>query len=59
MTMKAHITIMVILAVLAVLLIAFAPSLEVGAGFGLVLLICPLMMLGMMLMMGKDNNHKH
>lgn len=55
--MKAHNTVMIVLAVLAVALIAFAPSLGVGRGFGLILLICPLMMLAMMAMMG--GNHKN
>lgn len=55
--MKAHKTIMILLAAFAVTLIIFAPSLNIGRGFGLLLLICPLMMLGMMAMMG--NNHKH
>lgn len=57
--MKVHNTIMVALAILGVLLIVFASKLGVGAGFGLLLLICPLMMFGMMYMMGKNNDHKH
>ena len=57
--MKAHKTIMIVLAVLAVIMVLFAPVFNVGRGFGLLLLICPLMMLGMMAMMGHDNNtHK-
>lgn len=55
--MKALKFMMIILAILALGLIIFAPSWNVGRGFGLLLLICPLMMLGMMLIMG--NNHKH
>ena len=55
--MKAHRIIMIGLAVLAVILIIFAPKWGVERGFGLLLLICPLMMLGMMLMM--RDNHKH
>ncbi len=55
--MKAHKTIMIVLAVSAVVLLVFGPALNVGRGFGLFLLICPLMMLAMMSMMG--NNHKH
>lgn len=55
--MKAHKTIMAALTVLAILLIIFAPGWGVGRGFGFLLLICPLMMLGMMLMM--RDNHKH
>lgn len=57
--MKAHKTIMIVLAVLAVIMVLFAPVFNVGRGFGLLLLICPLMMLGMMAMMGHDNStHK-
>lgn len=55
--MKAHLVIMIILAVFAAILLIFAPSWNVDRGFGLLLLICPLMMLGMMLMM--RDNHKH
>lgn len=55
--MKVHKTIMIGLAVLAVILLVFGPTLNVGRGFGLLLLICPLIMLGMMAMM--RNNHKH
>ncbi len=50
--MKAHKTIMILLAIFAVILIIFAPSWGVGRGFGLLLLICPLMMLVMMSGMG-------
>ena len=59
--MKTHNILMAILAVLAIVLIFFGPSLNVGAGFGLLLLICPLMMLGMMFFMGNnhDNHSKH
>ena len=55
--MKAHTVVMIVLAVMGLMMIAFASSLKVGIGFGLLFLICPLMMLGMMFMMG--NNHKH
>jgi hypothetical protein len=55
--MKAHTVIMAVLAAMAVMMIIFAPSLGVGRGFGFLLLICPLMMLGMMAMM--RDNHKH
>lgn len=55
--MKTHKIIMAGLAIGAVILIIFGPSLGVGRGFGLLLLICPLLMLGMMAMM--RNNHKH
>lgn len=55
--MKAHKTIMLIMAVLGVSMLLFGPALNISRGFGLLLLICPLMMLGMMGMMGhgKDN----
>ena len=53
--MKAHNILMIVLAVLAIVLIFLGPSVNVGAGFGLLLLICPLMMLGMLFFMG--NNH--
>ena len=57
--MKAHKTVMIILAALAVVLLLFGPTFKVGRGFGLLLLICPLMMLGMMSMMGHDkSDHK-
>ena len=52
--MKAHRIIMIGLVVLAIILIIFAPKWGVGRGFGLLLLICPLMMLAMM-----RDNHKH
>lgn len=55
--MKTHTTIMVIMAGLALVLVIFGPLRGVGRGFGLLLLICPLMMLGMMLMM--RDNHRH
>lgn len=58
--MKAHKTIMIGLAVVAVILLLFGPALNVGRGYGLLLLICPLMMLGMMAVMGHDkDDHKH
>lgn len=56
--MKTHNILMIILALLAVVLIFVGPSLNVGAGFGLFLLLCPLMMLGMMFFMG-NNHDKH
>ena len=56
MDMKTHNILMAALAVLAIILIFFGPSLNVGAGFGFLLLICPLMMLGMMFFMGKDHD---
>ncbi len=56
--MKVHKTIMIALAVLAVILLLFGPALNVSRGFGLFLLICPLMMLGMMAMMGHNHRHK-
>lgn len=57
--MKAHKTLMIALAILAVILLLFGPTFNVGRGFGLLLLICPLMMLGMMSMMGHDKrDHK-
>jgi hypothetical protein len=54
--MKTHNTIMVALVIVGFLLIVLAPTLKVGIGFGLLFLICPLMMFGMMYMMGKDHN---
>lgn len=57
--MKTHNILMAILAVLAIVLIFAGPSLNVGAGFGLILLICPLMMLGMMFFMGKHDDTHH
>jgi hypothetical protein len=55
---KTHNTIMVALVIIGVLLIVLAPALKVGIGFGLLFLICPLMMLGRMYMMGQ-NHTKH
>ena len=49
--MKAHTIVMIVLAVMGLMMIFFASSLKVGIGFGLVFLICPLMMLFM------GNNH--
>ena len=46
-----------VIAVLGVILVVFGPSWGVDRGFGFVLLVCPLMMLGMLFMM--RNNHKH
>ncbi len=57
--MKTHTAIMAVLAVLAVILIVFAPTWNVGKGFGLLLLICPLMMLSMMSMMGHDKSDRN
>ncbi len=56
--MKTHNILMVALAIIAVALIFVGPAVNVGAGFGLLLLICPLMMLGMMFFMG-DHHDKH
>jgi uncharacterized membrane protein len=58
MNMKTHNILMAVLAVVAIVLIFFGPALNVGAGFGLLLLICPLMMLGMMFFMGKNHGGK-
>lgn len=55
--MKTHKIIMVALAALGVILIIFGPALNVSRSFGILLLICPLMMLAMMGNMG--DNHKH
>ncbi len=54
--MKAHKTVMIGLIVVAAILLIFGPALNVGVGFGLLLLICPLMMFGMMAMMGQEHN---
>lgn len=43
---------MIGLVVLALMLILFGPTYNVERGFGLFLLICPLMMLGTMAVMG-------
>lgn len=56
--MKTHNILMAVLAVLAIFLIFFGPAVNVGAGFGVLLLICPLMMMGMMYFMG-NNHDKH
>ncbi len=57
--MKAHKTVMIALVVVAAILLFFGPALNVGIGFGLLLLICPLMMFGMMAMMGHNkDDHK-
>ncbi len=55
--MKAHLTIMSILVVFAAIILFFSPTWGIDRSIGLFLLICPLMMLGMMLMM--RDNHKH
>lgn len=52
--MKVHKSIMIGLIVVGLSLVLFGPSFNVDRGFGLFLLICPLMMLGMMAMMGHD-----
>lgn len=57
--MKAHNILMATMALIALALIVFAPSVGLGRGFGLLLLLCPLMMIGMMFMMGKGGGHKH
>ena len=54
--MKVHKILMLALAVVAVALIVFGPALNVGIGFGLLFLLCPLMMLGMMFMMNKNHD---
>lgn len=54
--MKAHKTIMIILAVLGVGVLLFGPVFNISRGFGFFLLICPLMMLGMMGMMGHGKD---
>ncbi len=54
--MKTHSILMAALITVAILLIFFGPSLNIGVGFGLLLLICPLMMLGMMLFMGSNHD---
>lgn len=51
--MKAHKVIMAVFAAVAIILIIFGPLWNVGRGFGLLLLICPLMMLVMMAGMGE------
>ena len=54
--MKAHKTIMIVLAALAAIVLLFGPIFNVGRGYGVILLICPLMMLGMMFMMSKSHD---
>ena len=57
--MNTHKTVMIVIAVLTIILLLLGPALNIGRGFGLLLLICPLMMFGMMYMMGNDkDNHK-
>ena len=56
--MKAHKIIMIVLVVLAVILLLFGPNFGVSRGIGLFLLICPLMMYGMMSMMGRDKSDR-
>lgn len=53
--MKIHNILMAVLVGLAIVFVFVGPSLGIGAGFGLLFLICPLMMLSMMFFMG--NNH--
>lgn len=55
--MKSHKKMMIIFVAVAVIFIIFAPQFGISRGFGLFLLICPLMMLGMMAMMGNDHKH--
>lgn len=55
--MKAHNIIMAILVVLAIVLIFIGPTLNIGSEFGILLLICPLMMLGMMYFMRDHGKH--
>lgn len=56
--MKTHNILMVGLAVIAIALVFFGPTVNVGPGFGLLLLICPLMMLGMMYFMGNRHDRR-
>ena len=56
--MKAHKIVMIALVAVAAILLFFGPALNVGIGFGLLLLICPVMMFGMMATMGHDK-HDH
>ena len=55
--MKIHSLVMLALMIFGAVLILIAPNLGIGRGLGLLLFICPLMMLAMMGLMG--NNHKH
>lgn len=57
--MKNNKAMVIVLTVVAIMLVAFAPTLNVSIGFGLLFLICPIMMLAMMSMMGhgKDKHH--
>lgn len=57
--MKNHNIFMAVLAVLALVLIFAGPSLGIGAGLGILFLICPLMMIGMMFFMGKNDGTHH
>lgn len=50
--MKTHKILMIALTVIALALIVFGPALNVGIGFGLLCLLCPLMML----MMGRNHD---
>jgi len=53
--MKTHYALMIILATLAIVLIVLGPSLNVGVGYGFLLLVCPLMMLSMVYFMNKHD----
>lgn len=55
--MKTHKIIMAMLAALGAVLIIFGPGLNLSRSFGVLLLVCPLMMLAMMGI--ADNNHKY
>lgn len=54
--MKYHKALMVALVAVALLLLVAGPSLGIGAGVGLLFLLCPLMMLGMMFFMGRNHD---
>lgn len=56
--MKAHYIVMSLMVGVALALIVFAPALNVGIGFGLLFLICPLIMLGMMFFMGSNHDRQ-
>lgn len=56
--MKVHNILMAMLVPLALLLLFVGPSIGLDNGYGLLLLICPLMMIGMMFFMGNKHD-KH